>query len=260
MSIIKPRGYFGGQEVVDAARNHLEPDEVRAFFKTFTPDSASGRTADPYWYGYFRLQFYFGCRVSEPALLLKEDVSFKEKQIVLRRLKKARFAWVQTTGEDGKKKKTMDKTAEPGSGFVEKVYGLPDQLLNDIKGVLRVAPKDNPWLFGSRSAAAIVKINEEANRRTHDTKGKAWRAVGRKAAMDRFIKAAAQAGIAEKFRHSHIFRHTRATLLLASGANEWDVFRLLEHSSIDITRRYLHVAEKLRLRMDTTAALGLGDL
>lgn len=257
MTIIKPRGYFGGQEVVDAARNHLEPDEVRAFF--------SALKSDPYWYGYFRIQFYFGCRVSEPALLLKEDISFKEKQIVLRRLKKARFPWVDTVDENGKKRKVLDKTAEPGGGFVEKVYGLPNQLLADIKEVLRVAPKDNPWLFGSRSASAIADVKAEDNRlatirRTQDEKKRTWRAVGRKAAMERFVKAAKEAGIAEKFRHSHIFRHTRATLLLASGANEWDVCRLLEHSSINITRRYLHVAEKLRLRMDTTAALGLGDL
>lgn len=258
MSIIKPRGKFGGQEVIDAERNHLEPDEVRAFFKALEHD--------PYWYGYFRLQFYFGCRVSEPALILKEDVSFEEKQIIIRRLKKTRYPFITVVDENGKKRKKLDKSVAPTGGFVEKVYGLPPQMLEAIRAVMRVAPKENPWLFGSRTHQKMKELSTSENsrlaaiRRTHDADGRLWRAVGRKAAMERFILAAKEAGIPVKFQHSHIFRHTRATLLLASGANEWDVCRLLEHSSINITRRYLHVAEKLRLRMDTTAALGLGDL
>ena len=46
--------------------------------------------------------------------------------------------------------------------------------------------------------------------------------------------------------YSHVLRHTRATLLLASGVAEEQVQYLLGHSNVQMTRRYLGVAESMR--------------
>ena len=75
MSIIQPRGDFAGQKIVDDNRQYLEPDEVKRFFETVKEDD--------FWYPYFWIQFYFGCRVSEPALILKEDISFENPDVAL---------------------------------------------------------------------------------------------------------------------------------------------------------------------------------
>jgi integrase/recombinase XerD len=87
-----------------------------------------------------------------------------------------------------------------------------------------------------------------------------WRAVSRGTADRKFREAALAAGISFRLAHSHVLRHTRATLLLASGAKEENVQILLGHSSVATTRKYLGVAESLRLRAQTEARLGMGDL
>ena len=105
MSIIEPRGDFAGQKIVDATRHYLEPDEVKRLFEVIRGDS--------FWYPYFWVQFYFGCRVSEPALILKEDVSFDSSQIIIRRLKK-----------------------KTDNGFSEHVYSLTSSLEEAFRSVL----------------------------------------------------------------------------------------------------------------------------
>lgn len=255
MAIIQLRGGFKGQEIVDSQREHLEPDEVKRLFEVLKPD--------PYWFGYFRLQYYFGCRISEIALLLKEDVSFKDNGIIIRRLKKRRFPLVPFVDEKGRKRRRMDKTAEPGAGFREHVYSLTPHLHEVVDGVLKVAPKENPWLFGSRGSAASRRATPKDRlgqlRRVED-EGRTWRAVSRDTAHTAFVTAATVAEVPDRLRHSHVLRHTRATLMLAAGAKPEDVKELLGHASLDITYTYLHVAKSLKLRMDTSAELGLGDV
>lgn len=255
MSIIQLRGGFRGQEIVDAQREHLEPDEVKRLFDVLKPD--------PYWFGYFRLQYFFGCRISEIALILKEDVSVEDKGIIIRRLKKRRFPLVSYVDDKGRKRRKMDKTTEPGAGFREHVYTLTPHLQQVVEGVLQVAPKQNPWLFGSRGSAASRRTTPQDRlgqlRRVED-RGKVWRAVSRDTAHTAFVTAAEVAKLPESLRHSHVLRHTRATLMLAAGAKPEDVKELLGHASIDITHTYLHVAKSLKLRMDTSAELGLGDV
>lgn len=254
MSIIQLRGGFKGQEIVDAQREHLEPDEVKRLFEILKPD--------PYWYGYFRLQYFFGCRISEIALILKEDVSFEDKGIIIRRLKKRRFPLVPYTDDKGRKRRRLDKEAEPGAGFKEHVYTLTPHLQEVVNDVLTVAPKANPWLFGSRGSAAkrkIVPVDRLGQlRRVSTSDGKVWRAVSRDTAHSAFVAASEVAAIPERLRHSHVLRHTRATLMLAAGAKPEDVKELLGHSSIDVTYTYLHIAKALKLRIDTSAELGLG--
>lgn len=256
MSIIQLRGGFRGQEIVDSQREHLEPDEVKRLFDVLKPD--------PYWFGYFRLQYFFGCRISEIALILKEDVSAEDKGIIIRRLKKRRFPLVPYVDDKGRKRRKMDKTAEPGPGFKEHVYTLTPHLQQVVEGVLNVAPRENPWLFGTRGSAAYRtstpadRLGQLRNLKTND--GKLWRAVSRETASGAFTLAAEAASLPERLRHSHTLRHTRATLMLAAGAKPEDVKELLGHASLDITYTYLHVAKALKLRIDTSAELGLGDV
>jgi len=251
--IIQLRGGFKGQEIVDAQREHLEPDEVKRLFETLKPD--------PYWYGYFRLQYFFGCRISEIALILKEDVSLNDKGIIIRRLKKRRFPLVPYTDDKGRKRRRLDKTAEPGAGFKEHVYTLTPHLAELVNGVLEVAPRSNPWLFGSRGSASRrrgVPQDRLGQLRRVESDGRVWRAVSRDTAHTAFVAAARQARIPERLCHSHVLRHTRATLMLAAGAKPEDVKELLGHASIDVTYTYLHVAKALKLRIDTISELGLG--
>lgn len=255
MPIIQLRGGFKGQEIVDSQRDHLEPDEVTRLFSVLKPD--------PYWYGYFRLQYYFGCRISEIALLLKEDVSLDEKGIIVRRLKKRRFPLVPFIDEKGRKRRRMDKTAEPGAGFKEHVYSLTPHLVEVVENVLAVAPQANPWLFGSRGSAAARRATPKdrlGQLRRLESEGHMWRSVSRDTAHTAFVTAAKVAKLPERLCHSHVLRHTRATLMLAAGAKPEDVKELLGHASLDITYTYLHVAKSLKLRMDTSAELGLGDV
>lgn len=84
--------------------------------------------------------------------------------------------------------------------------------------------------------------------------------MSRATADRRFRAAALAAKLPKTLCHTHVLRHTRATLLLAEGAKEEDVQMLLGHASISTTRRYVHQAEQLRMRMNTAAKLGLGDL
>lgn len=229
MAIIKPTGEWRGQAVLDATRKHLEPDELRALFTALNPD--------PFWAGYFKTQYFYGCRVSEVALILKEDVHWAKKQIIIRRLKK-----------------------RTGDGYAEQVYAVSDRLLVALRDAWRVSPPDNPWLFGSsrtrhdpskagRTRLTLIRQLDDGHT-----------AVSRSAADVRFRAAAREAGIPPGLTHSHVLRHTRATLMLADGAKEEDVKFLLGHSSIGVTRRYLGAAQALRLRAEQSAGLGVGDL
>lgn len=256
MGIIKPRGHFGGHEVIDEKRNHLEPGELRRFFEVLK-DQKKNDYFGPFWYGYFRIQYYFGCRMSEVAIILKEDVSFQEKLIIIRRLKKRRF-----------KKDEEGNQIEIGPGYEECVYGLPEPLEVLIQEVLKtnhrrdISPH-NPWLFASPVTQRLPKKESERMseiRRIPRLHGGFWRAISRDSADERFRVAARSAGIPARLCHSHVLRHTRATLMLAEGAPEEDVKFLLGHSSINTTRRYLGLAKTLRLRRQDSAELGLGNL
>jgi integrase len=252
VSIIKPTGRFRGQEVIDANRKHLEPSEVRRLFavlkEPLLEDGGRRFSFGPFWFGYFAVQYYFGCRVSEVALLLKEDVSLKTREILIRRLKKRQ--WKKS--EDGEAKKVSD-------GFTESVYGMTDALADAVQGVLDVhkelgvSPK-NPWLFGSASTRPLGQSNDRMMliRRT-EVGGQTFRAVSRDVADSRFRQAATCARLPKHLRHTHTLRHTRATLALAEGIPEEDVRFLLGHSRIETTRRYLGVAKSLRLRLQTRA-------
>lgn len=252
MDIIKPRGRFAGQEVIDQTRKHLEPAELVRVFQALRDD--------PFWYGYFRLQYWFGMRVSEVALILKEDVSFEDRMVLVRRLKKRQRPFV-TVEVDGKKRRRADPSAAAGAGYQEQVYGLPEKLvpvLWEVKLLVdRSRPAANPWFFASPGAQVD---RAAAERMANIRRVGGWRAVSRSAADLQFRRAALAGGVPRRLAHTHVLRHTRATLMLAEGVVEEDVRFLLGHSSIATTRRYLGVAQQLRLRAQNSAELALGDL
>lgn len=228
---IEQRGKFGGFDVIDENRKHLEPHELRAFFEQVRPD--------PFWGPYFSIQYFFGCRVSEPALILREDISFKSDLILIRRLKK------------------RDKS----SGYGEFVYGLPSDLKGEIRRVVRHLKDhellDNPWLFPSPRRTSRPPRERLGQIRRLDS---GHCAISRMSAHQAFVRAATAAGIPEALRHTHTLRHTRATLMLAQGKKPEHVQFLLGHTSISTTMGYLGVAQSMRLRYTVESELGDGFL
>ena len=234
MSIIQPRGDFAGQKIVDENRQYLEPDEVKRFFETVK--------GDDFWYPYFWVQFYFGCRVSEPALILKEDISFENQQLIIRRLKK-----------------------KTDSGFSEHVYSLTSSLEEAFKRVLSWNKTNghskNLFIFASSGFPphlAEFWDKDPSERMAVIRRIGKSRAVSRMTAHRRFKEICKKADIGDRLAHSHILRHTRATLMLAADVPAEHVQFLLGHSSLNTTYKYLHVARALRLRYETSANLNFG--
>lgn len=214
------------------AREHLEPEELQAVWTAVEPD--------PFWSGYFRLQYYFGCRCSEVAIIMKADVNFKAGELLIRRLKKP----------------AVGSALAHGEGWVLHRYpGVAASLMDRLRRVVEVVPKDNPWLFGSQHRAhgapegrtermARIRISQDG-----------WRAVSRSTAQGHFKELATAAGVPEGLRHTHVLRHTRATLLFAAGHDEREVQNLLGHSSLTITRKYIGWANKMKNRVSVAAML-----
>ena len=204
--LIQPSGRFRGHEVIDRNRKHLEPAELSRLFTEFeglAGDSTSKQAVQhaAFWFGYFRLEYYFGTRMSETALVLREDVDLKTGDILIRRLKQKRFATKlitvidPTTGNPvvdvrtGKpvRRRVADLLAAEGSGFRETVYTLPPHMI-EVLAAIPPPPKKwagNPWLFwsptGPLSDAALGNPAVERMANIRRTVG-GWRAVSRSTA------------------------------------------------------------------------------
>jgi integrase len=218
---LKRRGHFGGREVLEQ-RKHLEPDELQRFFRHMPKTSV--------WYSYFYIQYIYGCRLSEPALILDEDVSFKEAQIIIKRLKK-----IENRDE---------------GGYKEHVYSADERVLEAVRNAQRwkVHNKDtdNPFLFPSKRE--MKKTGAERLSQLRHLDG--FNAVSRFTAHRAFTQIAQEVKLPAKLQHSHVLRHTRATLLLASGVDIRQVQFLLGHTSIKMTERYVGVAASMREKVN----------
>ncbi len=220
---ITPRGV--GQTVQIRNRQHLEPDELRAFFKFLPPTS--------FWYPYFYIQYFYGCRLSEPALILDEDVSFKKKQIIIRRLKKA----------------------QEENGFRENVYALDPRVLEVVKTATawkeHKKVTENPFLFASNRRRETEEVGAERLSQLRNISG--WQSVSRFTAHRVFCNIAKAVKIPETFHPSAVLRHTRAIVLLSSGASVTETMHILGHSSMKMTMRYMDVAEIVKGKYDASA-------
>lgn len=233
VNTLKRRGYFAGREIAEADRMHLEPKELKAFFNRLPKTS--------YWYPYFFIQYFFGCRLSEPALILDEDVNLQTKQIIIRRLKK-------------------QKEIE---GYREHVYTLDSRVIECVK-IARAWKEhrgygSNPFLFASSRQRNTKEVGAERLSQLRNLDGQ--QAVSRFTAHRVFRRIGAEIKLPEPLLHSQVLRHTRAVIMLASGASVEQVQYLLGHSSLKMTQRYLGVAEGMKTKNKVDAKLvemGLG--
>lgn len=237
---------FRGDLLDALGRQHWEPAELKAFF-----DAVKG---DPFWEPYFMIQYFWGCRVSEPALLAVSDVSVKKKRIVITRLKK-----------NAASEKTPD-------GVSEDVHDLPAALIPHVKTILAWRKDNNQegsmWLFPSKVRRGWKpEMVERLSHLRRNPDNLIDAAVSRQSATRWFQKFAEEADIPDtkNLRRTHVLRHTRATLLFAGGANSDYVKRYLGHSFLSTTEKYIHAADELRRRHEEagTAMIGfdgvLGD-
>lgn len=226
------RGYYvGGGDTVETdtgARRHFTPDELLRIFQRLLKDApTNGEAGGRFWYPYFYLQYYFGCRLSEPALILdKEDVSFEKKQIVIKRLKKTSAA----------------------AGFREHVYGMDQRVINAVQMVRQWKKDegfdDNPYLFPSRRTASHVGAERLSQLRDLD----GFQAVSRFTAHRKFKSIVKQCRLPDSLCHNWFLRPTRSILLLASGMDNEEVKLLQGHRNIQVTYQYLARANHLRKR------------
>lgn len=231
VNTLKRRGYFAGPEIVDVNRQHFEPAELMAFFKAIPRHS--------FWYPYFFLQYFYGCRLSEPALILVEDVSFKKKQIIIKRLKKAQEA----------------------EGYRETVYAADQRVLSMVQSVLDWKEKkhyeENPFLFASNRKRESDDVGAERLSQLRNLDG--WQAVSRFTAHRMFQRIARSIKMPENLCHSHVLRHTRAVIMMAAGASVDQVQYTLGHSSLKMTQRYVSIAENLKGKLPAELeTMGLG--
>lgn len=223
---LRRRNSFFSDRDFDGPRVYYEPAELLRFFNN---------VSDPFWHAYFYLQYAYGCRTSETALILDEDVNFKKHVIRIRRLK------------------------NPGeTGYIETLHKAGPNVLQEVKEALKVKRKrkieENPFLFGSKRAA-----KDGVRRLSQIRKLDSWQAISRFTACRMYSKYIADQKLPEHLTQSETLRYTRAVVLLADGMPPEEVRDTLGHSSISMTLRYLSAADAIKgkLSKDFRAA-GLG--
>ena len=122
-------------------------------------------------------------------------------------------------------------------GFTPKDYEEREiPLPEELAAMLRALPGKSKWVFPNASGELETHL------------------------LRRLKRVAEQAGVSEATLHK--FRHTYATRLLENGADIVTVQRLLGHSDLDTTKRYLNPDVDLkraavsRLKLPSLAAKG----
>lgn len=229
----KRDGGFRGDHLRVQNRKHWEPEEVEAFF------AAIRKARNPYWEAYFKIQYFWGCRISEPALIGLHDVNLEGQpaEIVITRLKK-------NAGN-----------AETPEGVQADVHEVPAALVETLTAHLefRANLRESAWLFPSPKRRAWKPTLTERmailRRDAHDPKDAA---VSRMSAHTAFKDFADAADIPDTrhLRRTHVLRHTRATLLVAAEAPLDYVKRFLGHEDLRTTEKYVHAAKQIQERYD----------
>lgn len=217
-------------EITKHERDHLDPKELQAFFKVLPETS--------YWYPYFFIQYFFACRLSEPALILDTDINVKRNEIHVKRLKKP-------NDEDG---------------YSEHVYKLDPRVLACVRVAQRWKEQrkvtDNPFLFASNRKRETEDVGAERLSQLRNLDG--WQSVSRFTAHRMFQRIAAEIKLPERLRHSHVLRHTRAVVMLACHADIKTVHEHCSHSSIKMTQRYQAFADDAAEKMKHTEIVKMG--
>jgi len=104
-----------------------------------------------------------------------------------------------------------------GKGSRERVVAIQDK----TKAILR------RYLLSRNDRHGCVWVNEERQPLTLSGIGQMIRSLGK------------QAGLRNVRCSPHTFRHTSATMMLDSGAREFEVQAILGHSTLTMTRRYM---------------------
>lgn len=212
-------------------REHLQPEELMAFFKNIPQKTL--------WQSYFFVQYFFGCRVSEPALIMDEDVSFKKKLIVIRRL----------------------KNAQHKQGYRQQVFEAEPRVLAAVTAAQRCKERrgfaENPFLFASNRKRGSDDVGVERLSQLRNLDG--WQAVSRFTAHRMFKQISTEARLPERLRLPHVLRHTRVLVMLAGGATPEEVTKMLGYKSGKTPRLYVEAAERMRGKIsDAFIEMGLG--
>lgn len=236
--VIEAPEFFLGDELDASTRQHLEPPELQRLFDVLDED--------PFWGPYFRLQYFFGCRVSEIAILFENEVSITRRKIIIKRLKK---------GKNATRPKWVEERYPPG--MLPKTYTLPEVLVPELQSVFEWKQEmglgGNPFLFPSKRRGNPRPASRLSYLRlAKGPDGTFYRSVDGSNAHRHFKDACEEADIPDMpgLRRTHVLRHTRATLLYANEASAPQVQHLLGHSSEKITATYLHAAKSMRDRYD----------
>ena len=119
-----------------------------------------------------------------------------------------------------------------GKGNKERVLPLPEELLAQCRTYWRTERAHRPGYFpaedGTRNAWLFAGERPD-------------RPLSKGTAQNIYLRAVAAAGVRRK-KGIHALRHSYATHLLEAGAEITAVQRLLGHTSLTTTARYLHVS------------------
>ena len=233
-------------------RQYLEPEELLRLFRVLSTKpysspfaqedtTAIGAVGDTrvgsFWYAYFFLQYHYGCRLSEPALILEEDVSVKKKLIVIRRLKKSTEA----------------------EGFLEVAYPASERVLRCVSAVRAWkrarSLSDNPFLFATFRRREGSEVGAERLSKLRSLDG--WQAVSRFTTHRVFLSISRLSRLPDGLRNSYALRHTRAVMLLADGQDPREIQKALSYFSVKQVERYARVAQGVSARLRQVREAGL---
>lgn len=281
----RPGPQFRPLPLEEDKRQHLEPQELIDFFKQLPAPKTGGsskslvhETLPPpsatYWRTYFFLQFFYGLKVSEPALVKESDFkkpgSAKAKikaKLKIRRLKKGRDPIDNNAQREARAKalrKGVRRVLKDAGGFDEYVYEPSACVVEAIqqmqawKKTARKKNDENPFLFASERHRKNTVVGIERQSQLRNVDG--WQSVSRFTVNRVYRKLATEAKWPEHLRECRsipALKHTRAVFLLAAGVPIEEVRILLGHSP-KMTERYLPVANALREKFGANAFAAFG--
>ena len=117
--------------------------------------------------------------------------------------------------------------------------------------------EENPFIFVSARQRESSTIGAERLSQLRDLDG--WQAVSRFTAHRKFQEIILSARVPEYLCNTYVLRHTRAAMMIATGADSAQVQYLLGHSTPKMAQRYLAIADAIRPKITSEIlTMGLG--